>query len=205
MLVLTRKVGQDIIIGDNIRITITQIKGDKVRIGIDAPPQVTVDRQEVHHSPARFHGPDRHSDTATSGPSPAGRVLSPLIGREDGHGPCGPTGFWEQSHLTLAAVLPAPVLPVNIVSGFYMAVESISPSFLDFESLLANRLQYLWIPTTALVVAQTRGRTNATPFMIRTTRARMPYRISAAPKAMKVAFPAASRSVRQSTVQASRP
>jgi carbon storage regulator len=48
MLVLTRKVGEDIIIGDNIRVTVTAIKGDKVRIGIDAPPAVTVDRQEVH-------------------------------------------------------------------------------------------------------------------------------------------------------------
>ncbi len=47
MLVLTRQVGQEIIIGDNIRVTITSIKGDKVRVGIIAPPSVRVDREEV--------------------------------------------------------------------------------------------------------------------------------------------------------------
>ncbi len=54
MLVLTRKVGQEIIIGDHIRITITQVKGDKVRIGIDAPADISVDRQEVHERRREF-------------------------------------------------------------------------------------------------------------------------------------------------------
>jgi carbon storage regulator len=54
MLVLTRKVGQEIIIGDNIRITITQVKGDRVRIGIDAPTDVSVDRHEVHERRREF-------------------------------------------------------------------------------------------------------------------------------------------------------
>jgi carbon storage regulator len=54
MLVLTRKVGQEIIIGDTIRITVTQIKGDHVRIGIDAPDEVPVDRQEVHERRREF-------------------------------------------------------------------------------------------------------------------------------------------------------
>jgi carbon storage regulator len=48
MLVLTRKVGEDIIIGDNVRITIVSVHGDKVRVGIEAPRDVTVDRQEIH-------------------------------------------------------------------------------------------------------------------------------------------------------------
>jgi carbon storage regulator len=48
MLVLTRRPGEEIIIGDNIRITVVSIKGDRVRIGIEAPPAVTVDRQEIH-------------------------------------------------------------------------------------------------------------------------------------------------------------
>jgi carbon storage regulator len=54
MLVLTRKVGENIIIGDNIRVTIVSIDGGKVRIGIDAPRDVTVDRQEVHERRLEF-------------------------------------------------------------------------------------------------------------------------------------------------------
>ena len=48
MLVLTRKIGEEIIIDGHIRITITAVKGEKVRLGITAPPEVRVDRAEVH-------------------------------------------------------------------------------------------------------------------------------------------------------------
>lgn len=47
MLVLSRKKGQSIIIGDNIEITVVEIQGDTVRIGVNAPREVAVHRQEV--------------------------------------------------------------------------------------------------------------------------------------------------------------
>jgi carbon storage regulator len=47
MLVLSRKRDERIIIGDNIVITIVDVRGDKVRIGIEAPPEIPVNRQEV--------------------------------------------------------------------------------------------------------------------------------------------------------------
>jgi carbon storage regulator len=47
MLVLSRKAGEQIVISDTITITIVEIRGDKVRIGIEAPPDVVVHRQEV--------------------------------------------------------------------------------------------------------------------------------------------------------------
>jgi carbon storage regulator len=47
MLVLTRKLGETIVIGENIRLTVLAIQGNKVRLGIDAPPDVRVDREEV--------------------------------------------------------------------------------------------------------------------------------------------------------------
>jgi len=48
MLVLSRQSDETIIIGDNIRITIVEVRGDKVRIGIDAPRDVSVHRQEIY-------------------------------------------------------------------------------------------------------------------------------------------------------------
>jgi carbon storage regulator len=47
MLILSRKVDEKIVIGDNISISIIEIRGDQVRIGVDAPKTVKVFRQEV--------------------------------------------------------------------------------------------------------------------------------------------------------------
>jgi len=48
MLVLTRKAGEGIIIGDDVKITIIEVKGGGIRIGIDAPRDMKVHRQEVY-------------------------------------------------------------------------------------------------------------------------------------------------------------
>ena len=48
MLVLSRKIGESIIIDGDITVTVVAVNGNKVRIGISAPPDVTVDREEVH-------------------------------------------------------------------------------------------------------------------------------------------------------------
>ena len=50
MLVLSRHRDESIIIGDNIVITIVDIRGDKVRLGIEAPKEVPVHRQEVYEA-----------------------------------------------------------------------------------------------------------------------------------------------------------
>ena len=47
MLVLSRQRDESIIIGDNVQITIVDIRGDKVRLGIEAPADITVHRKEV--------------------------------------------------------------------------------------------------------------------------------------------------------------
>jgi carbon storage regulator len=54
MLVLTRNIGEKIVIGDNIQITVVAIKGNKVRVGVEAPDDVRVDRQEVHDRRTEF-------------------------------------------------------------------------------------------------------------------------------------------------------
>jgi carbon storage regulator len=48
MLVFSMKIGEAIMVGDNICITVLEIRSGQVRLGFAAPEEVTVDRQEVH-------------------------------------------------------------------------------------------------------------------------------------------------------------
>jgi carbon storage regulator len=50
MLVLSRQRDESIFIGDSIRITVVDIRGDKVRLGIEAPTEIPVHRQEVYEA-----------------------------------------------------------------------------------------------------------------------------------------------------------
>ncbi len=50
MLVLSRHRDESIIIGDNIVVTVVDVRGDKVRLGIDAPTEIPVHRQEVYEA-----------------------------------------------------------------------------------------------------------------------------------------------------------
>src|SRR5260370_21435880 len=54
MLVLTRRIGEQLVIDGSIRVMVVAVNGDKVRLGISAPPSVTVDRLEVHKRRGEF-------------------------------------------------------------------------------------------------------------------------------------------------------
>ena len=53
MLILTRRVGEVLMIGDEVAVTVLSIKGNQVRIGVRAPKHVTVHREEIYE---RIHG-----------------------------------------------------------------------------------------------------------------------------------------------------
>jgi len=48
MLILTRRIGETLVIGDNTKLTILGVRGHQVRIGIDAPKDVSVHREEIY-------------------------------------------------------------------------------------------------------------------------------------------------------------
>jgi carbon storage regulator len=48
MLVLSRKRGERIVIGDSVTVTILDVQGDRVRLGFVAPPEVPIHREEIH-------------------------------------------------------------------------------------------------------------------------------------------------------------
>lgn len=63
MLVLTRRLGESIVISDDIRVTVVSMNGGQVRIGIDAPKQVSVHRQEVYE---RIHSEQNQTAKAAA-------------------------------------------------------------------------------------------------------------------------------------------
>ncbi|RIK82598.1 MAG: carbon storage regulator [Planctomycetota bacterium] len=67
MLVLSRQRDESIIIGDNVVVTIVDIRGDKVRLGIEAPKEVPVHRQEVYEAIRREAQKARNDADAAAG------------------------------------------------------------------------------------------------------------------------------------------
>ena len=72
MLVLSRKKNESIVINNDITVTVVEIRGDKVRLGIVAPKEVPVHRQEVYDA---IHGKGGEAaDAVAAKPADAGRV-----------------------------------------------------------------------------------------------------------------------------------
>ena len=80
MLVLSRKVDQVVVIGGNVRVMVVEVRGDKVRLGIDAPRDVPVHREEVYEAIHRT-APDLVADTppdlVADTPEPGGAGADP--------------------------------------------------------------------------------------------------------------------------------
>ncbi len=62
MLILTRRVDETLIIGDDVHITVIDVKGNQVRIGINAPKNVSVHREEIYERIQQEKSPSDDSD-----------------------------------------------------------------------------------------------------------------------------------------------
>lgn len=63
MLILTRRISESIIIGDNVKITVLGVKGNQVRFGIAAPKDVSVHREEIYDRIKNEKDPFGHHST----------------------------------------------------------------------------------------------------------------------------------------------
>ncbi|NGX15263.1 carbon storage regulator CsrA [Wenzhouxiangella sp. XN24] len=58
MLILTRRVGETVVIGDEVQVTVLGVKGNQVRLGVNAPRDVSVHRQEIYERIQKEQGGD---------------------------------------------------------------------------------------------------------------------------------------------------
>jgi carbon storage regulator len=84
MLVLTRKIGEQIRIGDTVTVRVLEVRGSQVRLGVDAPADVRIYREEIYHPEREANGAVQPANGATepangSTPTPAGSTK--LTGR----------------------------------------------------------------------------------------------------------------------------
>ena len=63
MLILTRKVGESVLIGDDISITVLSVRGNQVKLGVQAPKEVSVHREEIYQRILQSN--DEHIDGAS--------------------------------------------------------------------------------------------------------------------------------------------
>lgn len=68
MLILTRRVGETLMVGDDVTVTVLGVKGNQVRIGVDAPKDVAVHREEIYQ---RIQNEKEAGDAAKKPQAPA--------------------------------------------------------------------------------------------------------------------------------------
>ncbi len=74
MLILTRRVGETLMIGDDVTVTVLGVKGNQVRIGVNAPKEITVHREEIYERIQR----EKEAQARSGG--------QPVVQQQDGDG-----------------------------------------------------------------------------------------------------------------------
>ena len=78
MLILTRRVGETLMIGDEVSVTVLGVKGNQVRVGIQAPKSVAVHREEIYKRIQRER--EQSAEGGHPGPGPQRDSTEPLAG-----------------------------------------------------------------------------------------------------------------------------
>jgi carbon storage regulator len=65
MLILTRRVGETVMIGNDVTVTVLGVKGNQVRVGVNAPKDVAVHREEIYERIKREEDPEGHAPGVT--------------------------------------------------------------------------------------------------------------------------------------------
>lgn len=80
MLILTRRVGETLMIGDDVTVTVLGVKGNQVRIGINAPKDVSVHREEIYE---RIKNEQAGAESSTSSSPAEDSGAGGLMGSDD--------------------------------------------------------------------------------------------------------------------------